>query len=73
MNTFTTPKHVALALADEMMTILLLFVGGAFGLWVGWSVLTFFEFFEFFFDLLKYCCYNRVAQKKTQDIDDIEH
>ncbi|XP_067930523.1 FMRFamide-activated amiloride-sensitive sodium channel-like [Watersipora subatra] len=31
-------------------------LGGAFGLWIGWSALTLFEIFEFAIDLLTYVC-----------------
>jgi len=32
--------------------IIVLFSGGTFGLWIGWTILTIFEFFEFMSDLI---------------------
>lgn len=39
--------------------------GGVFGLWIGWSVLTFFEFTELASDFLAYCCLKKRLKPPT--------
>lgn len=39
--------------------------GGAFGLWIGWSVLTMFEFFDLLSDVIAFCCYRACARKES--------
>lgn len=45
--------------------VTLCILGGVFGLWIGWSMLTMFEFFEFASDLVAFCFVKR-KQNKTQ-------
>ncbi|XP_067945394.1 amiloride-sensitive sodium channel subunit alpha-like [Watersipora subatra] len=40
--------------------------GGALGLWVGWSMLTIFEFFEYTVDILVFCCVKYKSNKKSR-------
>ncbi|XP_013398048.1 degenerin-like protein unc-105 [Lingula anatina] len=46
--------------------------GGALGLWLGWSVVTFFEFFELFMDVLAFSCRcgrkRKVSRSSVNDI-----
>lgn len=42
-------------------------LGGTFGLWVGWSFITFFEFLEFFLDLIVQRCRKKQLQKRADE------